>query len=203
MQYLKIWLSFEENLAPLTDDETGRLLRMMLHYAGTGEPPASFKGNELFVWAAAKQMIDAAEIKAETLRQNGLKGGRPTKQSEAGESREKQTKANESNGKQTKADESLKVNVNVKDNVKEKDKENRERFVRFWAAYPRKTAKETALRAFLKLSPDESLLQQMLTAIDRQKKTAQWQEDGGRFIPHPATWLNQKQIGRASCRERV
>jgi hypothetical protein len=190
VQYLKIWLSFAENLAPLTDDETGRLLRMMLHYAGTGEPPAAFKGNELFVWAAAKQMIDAAEAKVETLRQNGSKGGRPCKQMVANDSTEKQTKAKESKEKQTEADESL--NVKDKDNVKEKDKDNRERFDRFWKAYPRKTAKETALRAFLKLSPDEGLLQIMLAAVEKQKQTAQWQEEGGRYIPHPATWLNQK-----------
>ena len=30
----------------------------------------------------------------------------------------------------------------------------------------------------------------ILTAIEKQKQTAQWQEDGGRFVPYPATWLN-------------
>ena len=30
----------------------------------------------------------------------------------------------------------------------------------------------------------------MLTAIEAQKGSAQWQENGGQFIPHPATWLN-------------
>lgn len=65
-----------------------------------------------------------------------------------------------------------------------------ERFDRFWAAYPRKTAKPDALKAFTKLRPDEAMLQTMLAAIQKQKATAQWQEDGGRFIPHPATWIN-------------
>lgn len=190
MQYLKIWLTFREIIEPLSNDEVGSLLRMMLDYAETGAVPQGFVGNERFVWAAARQMIDAAEAKAETLRQNGLKGGRPAKQSEATESKEKLTEASESKENQTKAKESLKVNVKDKVNVKEKD--NRERFARFWTAYPRKTAKETALKAFLKISPDEELLRQMLTAVERHKQTAQWQEDGGRYIPHPATWLNQK-----------
>jgi hypothetical protein len=49
-----------------------------------------------------------------------------------------------------------------------------------------------ARKAFEKLNPDEALLQTMLDAIERFKRTAQWQEDGGRYIPHPATWLNQR-----------
>ena len=99
MQYLKIWLTFREIIEPLSNDEVGSLLRMMLDYAETGAVPQGFVGNERFVWAAARQMIDAAEAKAETLRQNGLKGGRPAKQSEATESKEKLTEANESKGK--------------------------------------------------------------------------------------------------------
>ena len=32
----------------------------------------------------------------------------------------------------------------------------------------------------------------LLTAIEDQKKSAQWTKDNGQFIPHPATWLNGK-----------
>lgn len=31
----------------------------------------------------------------------------------------------------------------------------------------------------------------MLAALAQQKKSPQWVKDGGEFIPHPATWLNQ------------
>lgn len=31
----------------------------------------------------------------------------------------------------------------------------------------------------------------LLTAIERQKCSAQWSKDGGQYIPNPATWLNQ------------
>ena len=65
-------------------------------------------------------------------------------------------------------------------------------FDQFWKAYPRKESKPTAKKAFEKIKPDEELLQKMLAAIERFKKTDQWQEDGGRFIPHPSTWLNQR-----------
>ena len=32
----------------------------------------------------------------------------------------------------------------------------------------------------------------MITAIERWEQTEQWKDNGGRFIPHPATWLNQR-----------
>ena len=65
-----------------------------------------------------------------------------------------------------------------------------ELFDRFWAAYPRKTDKQDAKKAFFRLKPDEALLKTMLAAIEKQKKSAQWAEEGGRFIPHASTWLN-------------
>lgn len=65
-------------------------------------------------------------------------------------------------------------------------------FARFWEAYPRKVAKAEAEKAWKKLKPDEDLLCVMLNAIDAAKQSQGWQEAGGRFIPHPATWLNQR-----------
>ena len=65
-------------------------------------------------------------------------------------------------------------------------------FDQFWKAYPRKESKPNAKKAFEKIKPDEELLQKMLTAIEKWKATDQWQEDGGRYIPHPSTWLNQR-----------
>ena len=65
-------------------------------------------------------------------------------------------------------------------------------FERFWEAYPLKKAKPVALKAFTKLNPDDALLEAMLGAIDSQRMSEQWRRDGGKYIPHPATWLNQR-----------
>jgi hypothetical protein len=62
--------------------------------------------------------------------------------------------------------------------------------VRFWEAYPRKVGKQDALRAWNKLAPDDALLAVMLAALERQKSWDEWTRDKGRYIPHPATWLN-------------
>ena len=36
-----------------------------------------------------------------------------------------------------------------------------------------------------------SCLDVVLLAVEKQKKSKQWQADQGQYIPHPATWLNQ------------
>jgi hypothetical protein len=79
-----------------------------------------------------------------------------------------------------------------KNKNKEKVQEKEKLFERFWTAYPRKVAKQTAMRAFEKIDPDEAMLETMIAAIGKWKMTDQWNEAGGQFIPHPATWLNQR-----------
>jgi uncharacterized protein YdaU (DUF1376 family) len=66
-----------------------------------------------------------------------------------------------------------------------------ERFERFWLAYPRKVGKDAAKRAFDKRRPDDALVTEMLKAVAVHTKSESWRRDGGQFIPHPATWLNQ------------
>jgi hypothetical protein len=108
MEYLKIWTNFRESISPLNDAEKGRLFDAMLLYAETGEQP-DFKGNERYIWPTAKQAIDRAAQKAETLRQNGSKGGRPPKPTE---SKENQTKPTESKENQEEAVPSIKIKKN-------------------------------------------------------------------------------------------
>lgn len=63
-------------------------------------------------------------------------------------------------------------------------------FNQFWDAYPKKTAKQQAFKAWEKLKPDEGLLSKILASLECQKKSVQWTKDGGQFIPYPATWIN-------------
>jgi hypothetical protein len=63
-------------------------------------------------------------------------------------------------------------------------------FDAFYAAYPRKVKPKDARKAWDKLKPDDALQSRILSAIGQQRKSPQWQKDGGQFIPYPATWLN-------------
>ena len=65
------------------------------------------------------------------------------------------------------------------------------RFERFWLAYPTKVGKGAAKQAFERHKPDEALLDLMLKAILVQSASDRWQRDAGKYIPNPATWLNQ------------
>lgn len=66
---------------------------------------------------------------------------------------------------------------------------NTEWFDSFWQQYPNKTAKQAAVKAWAKLKITESLNQQIMIAVSKQKSWQKWQEG---YIPNPATWLNGK-----------
>lgn len=65
-------------------------------------------------------------------------------------------------------------------------------FTEFWQAYPRKKSKGDAEKAWLKIKPDEQLTARIITAVQRATTSAEWQKDGGQFIPYPASWLRAK-----------
>lgn len=65
------------------------------------------------------------------------------------------------------------------------------RFAEFWKAYPKKVGKASCLKAWKKLKPNTGLFNHIMVSLEAQKRTEQWQRDGGRFIPNPLTWLNQ------------
>ena len=105
--------------------------------------------------------------------------------SEANESR---NKADESNPEAIK-DKGLRIkDKGVKQSLDLFDAD----FETFWKEYPRKTGKGAAKRAFEKALLKGATLESLVSAVRRQKCGSQWTRDGGQFIPHPATWLNQE-----------
>lgn len=65
----------------------------------------------------------------------------------------------------------------------------------FWILYPRKVSKQRARDAWKKLAPDTTLQSEMKKALALHCKSREWTKNAGEFIPHPATWLNQKLWG--------
>jgi hypothetical protein len=65
-------------------------------------------------------------------------------------------------------------------------------FERFWTAYPRKKSRGRAEQAWRAIKPDEQLAERIIAAVERAKTSADWQREGGRFMPYPASWLNAK-----------
>lgn len=66
-----------------------------------------------------------------------------------------------------------------------------ERFNEFWEAYPKKVGKKAAFKSWKKENPDAELHSRIMEKVVAAKQTWQWQEECGRFIPTPKTWLNE------------
>ena len=60
-------------------------------------------------------------------------------------------------------------------------------FESFWKAYPKKVAKEKALKSWEKIVFKGGLFELIMSQLEKYKK--QWIDP--QFIPYPATWLNQ------------
>lgn len=73
---------------------------------------------------------------------------------------------------------------------REGQKAKEELFSTFWAAYPKKRNKARAKQAFFRIKKIDKVFPVMMQALGRQKVSADWQKDGGQYIPLPTTWLN-------------
>jgi hypothetical protein len=74
-----------------------------------------------------------------------------------------------------------------------------ERFETFWLSFPKKVAKKAAHAAWRKRHPGVELTERILTALTWQRSQDSWLRDGGKYIPNPATWLNQERWEDEPC----
>ena len=169
----------------LSDEEAGRLMKALWEYTMTGNQ-IELQGIEKGIFALILFSLEQDEKHDEELaKKRAISGAAGGKQKAANARFATDSVANVANA--------INKNKNKsKNKSKEKVQEKEKLFERFWTAYPRKVAKQTAMRAFEKIDPDEAMLETMIAAIGKWKMTDQWNEAGGQFIPHPATWLNQR-----------
>jgi predicted phage replisome organizer len=80
------------------------------------------------------------------------------------------------------------VDSNVTRNVTSTDDA---RFGEFWTLYPKKIGRKAACASWKRVKVTAELHDKILSAVRLQQTGAQWQKENGRFIPNPATWLNQ------------
>lgn len=151
-------------ISVLSDEDAGKVMKMIIARLIDGvDLDLDLSDSGKIVWASIKAEFDLSAVRAEA----GRKGAVITNNPDI---------------------------IRLKPDTKKQEaqKELADRFNRFWAAYPRHVGKQVAVKAFEKIHPDEETLTAMLTAIEWQRNTRQWRENGGQFIPHPSTWLNQR-----------
>lgn len=71
--------------------------------------------------------------------------------------------------------------------------ENNDLFEKFYSCYPYKTKKPAAEKAFKKIKVNDSLFTAIMDGLEKWKQSDQWAKDRGAYIPHPSTWLNNRQ----------
>jgi hypothetical protein len=62
-------------------------------------------------------------------------------------------------------------------------------FQEFWNVWPKRCAKADARKAWAQTKDIRPELTNLLSAVKAACKTEAWMKDGGKYIPHPATWL--------------
>ena len=207
MNYTPLPDEFFDEFDCLDNAQFGALIRGMMFYRIHGEEPVLQDPEKMF-WKRVKNYTDRC-VKSYNARcsvnaENGKRGGRPKKSNESEKTERFSDKPNENEKTERFSD---KPNENEKSHTRNQKPETRNQkpetndsspltpqgekiraFEKFWSGYPKKVGKQAAKKAFDRVNvPVETLL----TAIERQKCSAQWSRDNGQFIPNPATWLNQ------------
>jgi Mn-dependent DtxR family transcriptional regulator len=69
-------------------------------------------------------------------------------------------------------------------------------FERVWDSYPRKVNKRQAFEVWTALAPSPELTERIIASIQEHIQSEQWSrslaEDGGQYVPHLTTFLNQR-----------
>lgn len=78
------------------------------------------------------------------------------------------------------------------DKMSESDKQSDETdsFKKFWDLYPKRKSKAVAEKSWKKIDPED--YDKIFSGVERAKSSEQWNKDGGRYIPYPASWLNAR-----------
>jgi len=185
-----------------TKEEQADFLLAVCEYGLNGVLPEQKRGFVAAVFAAVKPNLDASLAKAKA----GSAGGR-AKQTEANASNPEANASNpEANASKEEAkpstSEANASNPEAIRNIEEEDRSKNKEYIKpyctiadafeaFWKEYPNRKGKGKAREAFKKAIKKTSV-GTMVEAVQKQKQGSQWKKDEGRYIPYPATWLNQE-----------
>lgn len=182
------------NVIELMDNEqAGQLIKAVFHWHKHEIIPNDIDNSIKFILISLVSQFKRDASKWEKIR---------AKRSEAGKCGAKQKLANAGKRKHKLANQAVSVSGSVSVSVSDSELippnpqggtevGYQEAFLAFWEAYPRKVGKGAAYRSWQKAKgkPDKYT---MAKIIAEHSKSDQWKKDGGQFIPHPATWINQR-----------
>ena len=176
-----------ESPIPLETQSVIRRLRLGSHTEAVGLILSEFFREESDGYHHSRCDAEIAKYhaKAGANRENGRSGGRPKKPKENPDGFEKEP-TNNLNHKP------LTTNQEPKEKSScDQQADHAATFDSFWKLYPNKTGKKPAQQAWTKLKPEGELLNMIMSALALQRSSHDWTKDGGQYVPHARTWLNQ------------
>ena len=166
-------------------------------YALFGEEPEleSMTDSVSIAFELIRPVLDASRRKSKS----GKQGGSKPKQNESKpEAKVKQTvsKPDESASKGEKEkEEEIEKEVEIEHEcvkrgcTESKPQAEGRSFTAFWEDYPAKINREEAWEMWKAINPDAQTVGRIKAGLDAWKRSPQWTEDGGRYIPSAAKWL--------------
>ena len=168
--YIQLYYSYTEQLQLLPPEQCGKLTIALLNYAQTGVIPDFPADSAVFMlFSSIRSQIDRDYTRYET------------------KCKKNSDNANQRwHGNEANASDNMRTDANY---AKENETELENAFSTFWEAYPKKACRPRAREAFAELKPDADTLAAILSALEWQKHTPAFSEDGLKYCPSPAKYL--------------
>lgn len=172
-----LYLDQQELFNKLPDDLAGKLIKHIFSYVNCEDPTTDDLVLDI-AFESIKQALKRDLDKWDKQLLQRSEAGKKSAEARAAKAKQNATKSTSVKSRSTNPTDSVNVSVNV--SVSDKDKEL---FVCFWDAYPRKTDKKKANKAFDRLT-DENKGRAIADILTRFSNTEK------QFIPHATTYLN-------------
>lgn len=169
--------SFWEAIKGLPKKDRLPILEAIISYALDGEIPKNLSQTQSGFFLLVKPNLDASRKKAVSGKQGGSKPKANRKQTP----REKE-KENEKEKE---------LEIEGEKEKKQTAPNDGKLFTAFWESYPDKCARDGAWEAWKQMNPDAAMAAKIMTSLDAWKKSAQWADQNGKFIPRAAKWLTE------------
>ena len=184
--------SFWDAIRCLPKKDKLPILEAIISYALDGTEPTGLTQSQTALFSLIRPNLDASRKKAKS----GKSGGSAKQTTSKQEANAKQTESKPlSPDKQTASEKE-----NEKENEVEIEGEKEKKhpalicdgkcFTSFFDAYPNKRKRDDAWEKWKALNPDHATVDQIMSAVAAWKKSTQWTEDGGRFIPLAVNFLS-------------
>lgn len=164
--------SYFESIQQLEPEDRQLIYDAICQYALYGKE-IELSGAPAAILLLIKPTLDASRKKAE----NGRKGGQSKSKPQANDKQTESKPEPKPKPKQRRASQLSAEQLSL--------------FEKFYSAYPKKTDRGTAERAWAKINPDSDMTEKIVEAVEKAKRyDSRFREK--QYIPNPASWLNAK-----------